>query len=68
MERHFDEPTKSKVHAQPCAVIMDLLDVDVVHIDRRRVLGNLKTVEKVAGPVLYWMSRDQRVQGVILWL
>lgn len=41
------------------------LDVDGFHGDRKRFVGSVKTLEKVSGPILYWMSRDQRVQGAI---
>lgn len=39
------------------------LDVDGFHVGRKRVVGGVRTLEKVSGPILYWMSRDQRVQG-----
>ena len=45
--------------------IMDVLEVEGFETKRKRILGAVKSLEKFAGRVLYWMSRDQRVQGKV---
>lgn len=46
---------------------MDALHVDEFPEARRRVVGEVSSLASgKAGPVLYWMSRDQRVQGAKL--
>ena len=40
------------------------MDVPGFSVARKRVMGSAKTLDKTTGPVLYWMSRDQRVQGI----
>ena len=46
-----------------CNSMMDCLAVDGFPEGRRRLAGSGRCTE-VTGPVLYWMSRDQRVQGM----
>ena len=47
--------------------VMDALHVDEFTEARRRVVGEVSSLASgKAGPVLYWMSRDQRVQGAKL--
>ena len=63
MVKHIERVTSVSCAACPASV-MDALHVDEFPEARRRVVGEVSSLASgKAGPVLYWMSRDQRVQA-----